>query len=92
MAGQFHNIPLLEDLRLRSESGAAWLGLPHEGVPLLSVASVGIVLFAGVASAISVWFAAKRCAAEARPIDRTAKGSLAAIWLLAMGLSLTLVL
>jgi CRP-like cAMP-binding protein/polyferredoxin len=92
MADQFRSIPVLEDLYVRSETGASWLGPFAEGVTFLTLASVGIVLLAGVASAIILWGARKRAAAELRPIPHSARTAITAVWLVSLVVSLVLVL
>jgi hypothetical protein len=92
MADQFRSIPVLEDLYVRSESSASWLGPFAEGVTFLTLASVGIVLLAGIASAIILWGARKRAAAESRPIPHPAWTAIAAVWLVSIVVSLALVL
>lgn len=92
MATQFRNIPILEDLYVRSESGASWLGPLTEGVTFLILASVGVVLFAGAVSAVILWLTRKRCSAELRPIALPAWCGIAVVWLVSLGLSLALAL
>ena len=92
MATQFRHIPLLEDLYIRSESGASWLGPFTEGVTFLTLASVGVVLFAAAASALILWRTRKRCSTELRPIAPPAWSGITAVWLVSLLLSLALVL
>ena len=92
MAAQFRRIAILEDLYVRSESGAAWFGPFTEGVTFLTLASVGIVLLAGALSAIILWRARKRCRDELRPIARSAWHSIGVVWLVSIVVSLALVL
>lgn len=92
MATQFRHIPILEDLYVRSESGASWLGPFTEGVTFLTLASVGVVLFAAAASALILWRTRKRCSTELRPIAPPAWSGITAVWLVSLLLSLALVL
>ena len=92
MAAQFRNIPILRDFYVRSESGATWLGPLSEGVTFLTLASVGIVLFAGVASAVILWGTRKRSRDEFRPIALPAWRGTTVVWLISIVVSLALVL
>ena len=92
MAAQLRRISLLQDLYIRTERGVSWLGPLNEGVTFLTLASVGVVLFAGAASALILWNARKRSQAEFQPIERPAWHSIMAVWLTSIVLSLTLVL
>jgi polyferredoxin len=92
MAVQFRNIPLLGDLYVRSASAAAGLGPFSEGVTLLTLACIGIVTLAGVASALILWRTRKRSETELAPIARPAWHGVRVAWLVSLGVSLALVL
>ena len=91
MANQFRHIPILEDFYVRSESGASWLGPFTEGVTFLTLASVGIVLIAGLVAALILWRARARCQDESRPIAPPAWQGIVAVWMVSLAVSLALV-
>ena len=81
MAAQFRNVPVLQDLRIQSSSGASLLGPLQDGVTALTLASVGVILLAAAVSAAILWASRKRCENESQPIARSAWRTVTAVWM-----------